>query len=288
MSDAIGNDHQNHANRSLLETLFGRARPVIAMMHLLPLPGRPLYDSRGGMAAMVDALRRDLDILQDGGVDGLLFCNEGDRPYSFRIDRAPVAAMAAVIGELRLHIRLPYGVDMLWDPMAALAVAQAVRASFVREVFTGVYDSDMGLWQPDAAAALDYRRQIGAENVRLFFNIEPEFARPVSPRPIGALAHSVVVSSLADAILISGAMAGAEADLDHIREAKAAVPNSPVLANTGVKVETVRATLAVADGVIVGTGLKHDGYTWNPVDAERVRRFMDEVHAARALVGPRS
>jgi predicted TIM-barrel enzyme len=44
----------------------------------------------------------------------------------------------------------------------------------------------------------------------------------------------------------------------------------------------------VADGVIVGTGLKRDGYTWNPVDAERVRRFMDEVHAARAFVGPRS
>jgi predicted TIM-barrel enzyme len=46
----------------------------------------------------------------------------------------------------------------------------------------------------------------------------------------------------------------------------------------------VRATLEVADGVIVGTGLKHDGYTWNPVDAGRVHRFMDEVHAARALV----
>ena len=283
MSNAGGNDHQNRAHHSLLETLFGRSKPVIAMMHLPPLPGRPLYDSKGGMASMVDALRRDLDILQDGGVDGLLFCNEGDRPYSLHIDRAPIAAMAAVIGELRPHIRLPYGVDMLWDPMAALALAQAVRASFVREVFTGVYDSDMGLWQPDAAATLDYRRHIGAEHVRLFFNIEPEFARPVSPRPIGALAHSVVVSSLADAILISGAMAGAEANLDHIREAKLAVPNTPVLANTGVKVETVRATLAVADGVIVGTGLKQDGYTWNPVDAERVRRFMDEVQAARAF-----
>jgi membrane complex biogenesis BtpA family protein len=283
MFDASGNNHQTPSSSSVLETLFGRAKPVIAMMHLLPLPGRPLYDAKGGMAAIVDALRRDLDILQDGGVDGLLFCNEGDRPYSFHIDRAPVAAMAAVIGELRPHIHLPYGVDLLWDPLAALAVAQAVRASFVREVFTGVYDSDMGLWQPDAAAALDYRRTIGAENVRLFFNIEPEFARPVSPRPIGALAHSVVVSSLADVILISGAMAGAEVDLDHIREAKEAVPGTPVLANTGVKVETVRATLAVADGVIVGTGLKRDGYTWNPVDPERVHRFMDEVHSARAL-----
>lgn len=268
-------------NNQLLETLFGHSKPVIAMMHLLPLPGRPLYDGQGGRRAIVDALRRDLDILQNGGVDGLLFCNEGDRPYPLHTDRAPIAAMAAAIGELRPHIRLPFGVDLLWDPMAALAVAQGVGASFVREVFTGVYDSDMGLWQPDAAAALDYRRQIGAENVRLFFNIEPEFARPVSPRPVGAVARSVVVSSLADAILISGAMAGAEANLDHIREARVAVPDTPVLANTGVKIETVRQTLAVADGVIVGTGLKCDGYTWNPVEPERVRRFMEEARIAR-------
>jgi membrane complex biogenesis BtpA family protein len=271
--------HSDH--RSILETLFGCPKPVIAMMHLLPLPGRPLYDNSGGMAAVVDALRRDLDILQAGGVDGLLFCNEGDRPYPLHTDRAPIAAMAAAIGELRPYIRLPYGVDLLWDPMAALAVAQAVRATFVREVFTGVYDSDMGLWQPDAAAALDYRHHIGAADVRLFFNIEPEFARPVALRSIGALARSVVVSSLADAILISGPMAGAEVDLSHIREAKSAVPTTPVLANTGVRIETVRAALAVADGVIVGTGLKHNGYTWNPVDPERVQRFMDEVRAAR-------
>ena len=108
MPDAGENDHESQSKHPLLEALFGRSKPVIAMMHLLPLPGRTLYDSKGGMGAIVDALRRDLDILQDGGVDGLLFCNEGDRPYSFHIDRAPIAAMAAVIGELRPHISLPY------------------------------------------------------------------------------------------------------------------------------------------------------------------------------------
>lgn len=265
---------------SVLEQIFGRPKPVIAMMHLLPLPGRPLYDRAGGMGAIVDALRRDLNALQDGGVDGLLFCNEGDRPYPLKTGIAPIAAMAAVVGELRPEVRIPYGVDMLWDPFAALAVGQAVRAAFVREVFTGVWDSDMGLWQPDAAAALDFRASIGGE-MRLFFNIEPEFARPVAPRPIAALARSVVTSSLADALLISGPMAGASANLEHIREAKAAVPNTPVLANTGVRIETVAETLAVADGVIVGTGLKVDGYTWNPVDPARVRRFVAEADRAR-------
>src|SRR5439155_26819725 len=106
---------------------------------------------------------------------------------------------------------------------------------------------------------------------------------PVSPRPFGVLAHSVVVSSLADVILFSGEMAGAEANLDHIRKAKVVVPGTPVLANTGVKIETVLKTLAVDDGVIFSTGLKQDGYTWNQVDAERVHQFMDEVRAARAL-----
>ncbi|MGH9175550.1 MAG: BtpA/SgcQ family protein, partial [Vicinamibacterales bacterium] len=218
--------------------------------------------------------------LQAGGVDGLLFCNEGDRPYPLRTDRAPIAAMAAAIGELRPEIGLPYGVDLLWDGMAAIAVAQAVRAAFVREVFTGVYDSDMGLWQPDAAVALDERTRIGAGNIRLFFNIEPEFARPVAPRPIGMLAKSVVTSSLADALLISGPMAGAEADMAHIEEAKAAVPTTPVLVNTGVRIETVARALAIADGVIVGTGLKRDGSTWNPVDPDRVLRFMTNARAA--------
>ncbi|HQZ91110.1 MAG TPA: BtpA/SgcQ family protein [Thermomicrobiales bacterium] len=273
------------SNPSVLEQLFGRPKPVIAMMHLLPLPGRPLYDRSGGMNAIVEALHRDLEALQAGGVDGLLFCNEGDRPYPLHTDRGPIAAMAAAIGELRPHIRVPYGVDLLWDPEAAIAVAQATRACFAREVFTGVYDSDMGLWQPNAGAALDYRDHLGASNIRLFFNIEPEFARPLAQRPIGALAKSVVTSSLADAILISGPMAGEAADVTHIYEAKQAVPDTPVLANTGVRIETVAATLGVADGVIVGTGMKRDGYTWNPVDPERVLRFMDAASAARDRAG---
>src|SRR5579884_3169599 len=56
MSNVNGNDRADTSNRSLLETLFGQTKPVIAMMHLLPLPGRPLYDSKAGMAGIVDAL----------------------------------------------------------------------------------------------------------------------------------------------------------------------------------------------------------------------------------------
>ena len=54
-----------------------------------------------------------------------------------------------------------------------------------------------------------------------------------------------------------------------------------MLANTGVKHDTVADVLAVADGVIVGSALKVDGDTWQPVDPDRARDFMDRVRATR-------
>ena len=55
----------------------------------------------------------------------------------------------------------------------------------------------------------------------------------------------------------------------------------PILANTGVKHETVADVLRVADGCIVGSSLKRDGDTWNSVDPARALDFMDRVRVLR-------
>ncbi len=268
----------------LLKELFGVEKPVIAMTHFPPLPGTPLYDEKKGVEGILESVASDARILLDAGVDALLFCNEGDRPYALKADFEAVAVMARVIAEVAPKDR-PFGVDFLWDARAPLAIALATGASFVREVFTGVYESDMGLWNTDAAALLRYRRQIGANHVRVFYNVTPEFASPLGSRTVGQRARSAVASSLADAILVSGAMAGAEPGIDALREAKEAVADlAPVLLNTGARADNIARYLEVADGVIVGSSLKVDGYTWNPVDPERVRVFMDKVRAVRAGV----
>jgi membrane complex biogenesis BtpA family protein len=265
----------------LLRELFGVEKPVIAMAHFPPLPGTPLYDEECSVAGILESVAADVEKLLDGGVDGLLFCNEGDRPYALKADFEAVAVMTHVITEVAPRDR-PFGVDFLWDPKAPIAIALATGASFVREVFTGVYDSDMGLWNTDAASLLRYRRQISAGHVKVFYNITPEFASPLGARSISMLARSAVFSSLADAILVSGPMAGAEPDLSLLQEAKLGVGDQiPVLLNTGARVENIRQFLSVADGVIVGSSLKVDGYTWNPVDAERVRTFMAAVREVR-------
>ncbi len=254
--------------------LFPSGKPLIAMAHLLPLPGTPLYDADAGMAGAVDAVRADLRILMDAGFDAVMFCNEGDRPYSLNAGYEGVAALTRVVAELAPRDR-PFGVDFLWDPRAALAVAAVTGAGFMREVTTGVYESDMGMWDTDAAGLLRERRRLGADDVAVFMNVTPEFASQIGRRTVGEVARSAVVSSLADAILVSGPMAGAEPDLDAVREAKDAVgEDAPVLVNTGAKSANIAEFLEVADGAIVGSDLKRDGYTWNPVDPERVAGFM--------------
>ncbi len=273
----------NSPTGSLLRDRFGTDKPIIAMCHLPALPGRPRHDPDAGIGRIVDSLAQDLPILHEAGVDGLLFCNEADLPYELRVGPEIPAAMAAVIGQLRSGIRLPFGVNIVWDPRASLAVARATGATFVREVFTGVYESDLGIMQPDFGAIAAYRTMIGAQDVALFGNITPEFASSLGTRTIAERAHSAAFLGV-EVILISGQITGMSINLADVAAVKAAVPETPVLANTGVRAETVAEILAVADGALVGTSLKRDGVTWNPVDRDRALRFMDAVRASRDRV----
>ncbi|WP_299288429.1 BtpA/SgcQ family protein [Thermoflexus sp.] len=266
---------------SWLREVFGVSKPVIGMVHLPALPGSPLYDAARGMEGILERARQDLHALQTGGIDAVMFCNENDRPYALRADPATVAAMAAVVGRLRAEIRVPFGIDILWDPIAALAVAHATGARFVREVFTGVYASDMGLWSPSAGEALRYRRAIGAEGVRVLFNINAEFAAPMGSRPLAEVARSVAFSSLPDGICVSGPMTSLPVRVEDLQAVKEAVGPLPVFINTGARHDNIADLLPHADGVIVGSSLKVDGITWNPVDPERVRSFMAIVRRLR-------
>ncbi|MGZ8649177.1 MAG: BtpA/SgcQ family protein, partial [Solirubrobacteraceae bacterium] len=98
-----------------------------------------------------------------------------------------------------------------------------------------------------------------------------EVATPIAPRDIGLTAKSAVFSSLAEAVCVSGGITGSEVDAEQLRRAKAAVGDgAAVIANAGVRPQTVGEMLGLADGCIVGTSLKREGNTWNEVDGERV------------------
>ncbi|HLQ18014.1 MAG TPA: BtpA/SgcQ family protein, partial [Tabrizicola sp.] len=150
---------------SRFKAVFGDRKPVIAMVHLGASPGTPLYDSARGVEGILAGARADLKALQAAGFDAVMFGNENDRPYELKVDTASSATMAYVIGRLRDEITIPFGVNVLWDPMSSFAVAAATGAAFVREIFTGTYASDMGVWAPDAGAAVRYAQRLGAGGI---------------------------------------------------------------------------------------------------------------------------
>jgi len=263
-----------------VKDLFSTQKPVIGMVHFPPLPGSPLYDDEKRMKYIKERVENDLISLQEGKIDGVIFCNENDRPYRLEANYITVAAMSEVIGELADKIKIPFGIDILWDPFAAVSVAKATGAKFVREIITGTYVSDMGLWNTNVGDLYRYKKLIDGKNISVFFNISAEFAYNLDRRPIEEIAKSVAFSSLADVILVSGPMTGVAPALENLKKVKEKV-DIPVFVNTGVNVENVSELLKIADGVIVGTSLKKDGITWNQIDKNRVVNLMKEVNKIR-------
>ena len=141
-------------------------KPLIAMAHVPALPGTPLYDGAGGLDAVIRQVRSDVEILVGAGFDAVLFCNENDRPYQLNAGLEAAAFMARVVTECRPE-GMPFGVDYLWDSRCALAVGAATGAAFVRSVATGTWESDMGLWQTDAAWMLRERRRLEVDGMAI-------------------------------------------------------------------------------------------------------------------------
>lgn len=264
-----------------LERIFGTIKPIIGMVHLAPLPASPFFNPADYPEKIVHRALSDVRALQRGGIDGILFSNEGDRPYSFKVGPETVSSMAFVIGRVFDEIEVPFGVDVIWDPYATIGLAKAVGANFARTIVSGSFASDLGIIDVKGGEVLRYRKRLGAEDIPLFAYINPEFGVPLGGRDVATIAKGLSFLSVADVFCVSGPRTGTPPTVDDIRSVKEAVPDVPVFLNTGANKENITSFLEVVDGVIVGTSLKKGGITWNPVDEARVKEFMEVVRRAR-------
>lgn len=267
-----------------IKDTFGTTKPVIAMCHLEALPGDPGYDAAKGMDWIVERARFDMLALQEGGVDAVMFSNERSLPYLTKVEPITTICMARIVAELSKELSIPFGVNVLWDPVASIDLAVATGARFVREIFTGVYASDFGLWNTNCGETIRHQHAVHGEKVRLLFNIFPESSAYLAERDMISIARSTVFNNRPDGLCVSGVTAGAETDAQVLKLVKEAVPETPVFANTGVRLGNIEAQLSIADGAVTGTTFKRDGYIWNEVDLGRVKEFMDRVKDFRSSV----
>ena len=264
-----------------LNEVFDEPKPVIAMLHLSALPGDPGFDVAAGVDAIVTRARRELARLQEGGVDGVMVSNEFSLPYLTKTEPITAITMARVIGELLPDLEIPYGVNVLWDARASIDLAMATGAQWVREIFTGVYASDFGLWDTNVGEVARHRTRVGASGVRLLYNIVPESAKYLVERDLASITRTTVFATSPDALCVSGPTAGAATDIEALRTVKENAGDTPVFVNTGMRAETAEQALSVADGAVVGTFFKRNGVFENEVDTARVRDLMSVVAGVR-------
>jgi hypothetical protein len=266
-----------------LADLFGVPKPVIGMVHLWPLPGAPGY-SGYGMQTIMDHALRDAESLVEGGVNGLIVENMWDLPYYVGTEVKPEAmtAQAVAAAEVVKSFPLPVGINVIHNGgIVCLSIAVAAGARFIRVcILTGSRLWDTGEIDHGCAADLvRKRKELYAENIQIFADVDKKHS--VSFPGLDLATHIEWTEFYgADALIVTGRMTGAAPDVEKVREAKQ-LATRPVLVGSGTNEKTIGGFLQYADGVIVGSSLKKDGVMQNPVDPERVRRFLDVVRTVR-------
>jgi uncharacterized protein len=263
---------------------FDAANPVLGMVHLPALPGSPSYDSSDGREAIRTRAAEDTRRLESGGVDGIVLENFGDAPfYPDEVPPHTVAEMTAIATELTNAVDVPVGINVLRnDAEAALSVAAAAGADFVRvNVHVGTAATDQGVLEGRAHETVRLRERIDAD-VAVLADVHVKHAAPVGEDDIRQATLETVERGRADGVIVSGPGTGAETALEDVERVSGVVSErgleAPVVVGSGVTSETVEGCLAAgADGVIVGTTLKEDGETANPVSSERVAELVGTV-----------
>jgi uncharacterized protein len=260
--------------------ILGLHKPVIGMLHVPALPGSP--NNTLSFKDIIGWVISDATALINGGIDALIIENFGDVPFYRERVPAHTATFLTTLGcAVKSHFEsVPLGINVLRnDAVTALAVAAAVHAQFIRiNIHTGARLTDQGVIQGDASETLRYRKMLGRD-VKIFADVNVKHSAPLAVRPLADDVADTIERGLADAVIVTGTATGKKTPLEDLRSAKAVAGATPVIAGSGVDVETIAGVLKLADGVIVGTALKKDRLTTNAVDPESVRRLVAAAHA---------
>ena len=268
--------------KTLFRDRYNQDKFVVGMVHTLALPGSPLYDRTGGMKRLVQQAKKEARILVEAGYHSIMYCNESDMPYLPVMAPETIAAMTDLVAECQADLDIPFGINMLIDPIASLSIAHATGGGFIRCFLTGSYVGDIGHVVPDGARVLRLRAELDAQDIALICNVTPGFSITLDNRPTPQVASGAVFLGLADSVCVSGPAAAKEADLSKIADTAQAVPDTPVLVGTGVSKDNILSMAEVSDGFIIGSSIKVDGKTLNEVDPRRAEALMRELNTVYA------
>ena len=252
------------------------------MVHVGALPGTP--DNSLTISEIIGKALSDAHILVSEGIDAIMIENMHDRPYLNRsVGPEIVAGMTAIAAELKSKCKLPLGIQILAGAnKQALAVALAAQLNFIRaEGFVFGHLADEGIMNSDAGELLRYRKQIGAEHIRVFTDIKKKHSsHAISSDLSVAETAKAAAFFLSDGIIITGSSTGQPASVEDIKNVKKSV-TVPVIIGSGIDQYNIDGYWNFADAFIVGSSLKKDGKWENEVDPVRVKQFIQKTNTLK-------
>ncbi|PKK90049.1 MAG: BtpA family membrane complex biogenesis protein [Candidatus Wallbacteria bacterium HGW-Wallbacteria-1] len=274
--------NQSNSNSKNVRPVAGLIKPVIAMIHVPALPGTP--KSILSMDQIIEATLLEAETYAKAGVDILMIENMHDVPYLNKSAGAEITAAMAIIGRnIRKAHSVPCGIQILAGANhQAMGAAKAAGLEFIRaEGFVFGHIGDEGYFDSCAGELLRYRKSIGADEICIFTDIKKKHSSHSITSDVDIVETARAAEFfLADGVIVTGASTGCEASLEEIRAVRSAV-SIPVLVGSGVTAQNVATFLLETDALIVGSHFKKKGHWSNPIDAERVKAFMDSVRSLR-------
>jgi membrane complex biogenesis BtpA family protein len=255
------------------QDLFGQRKALIGVLHLLPLPGAPLYE--GAIQKVYDQALAELEVFKRHRLDSVILENFRDMPYfPGRVPAETVAAMAAVSREVVRAADMPVGINVLRsDGEAAIAVATASGAHYVRvNVHMGAVVADQGIVQGRSQSSVRLRSALKSRAL-IFADVGVKHAAPIAGRSLEIETRDLTERGLADAIIVTGDRTGVETSVTDVDIVRRSTP-LPLLVGSGATPENIEQMLPRVNGLIVGSYFKKDGAGHNLVDESRVQRFV--------------
>ncbi|MBP3656528.1 MAG: membrane biogenesis protein [Clostridia bacterium] len=235
--------------------LFGSTKPVFGMLHL---------KSDAGMDALERA-KREIDIYLHNGVEALMVEN-----YFGSADEC-----AQVLAWLQKNMpSAMYGVNILGDAPLAFELSLRYGAKFIQ------IDSVCGHLPPAADEKLARRLSElrAAVDVCLLGGVRFKYQPVRSGRTQEE--DLVIGMQRCDAIVVTGDGTGMATPEEKIAQFRRTLGSYPLITGAGVTADTIASTLAVSDGVIVGSYLKDGHRDYGEVCEAHVRTFMEAKRAA--------
>lgn len=258
---------------------------VIGMVHCAPLLG---YKDFPGIKGVEKKFLGDLKALIDGGVDAIMIENNYDIPHFERAKRSTVPHLTDLCLKARKETEKPLGLCVLWnDYETALSIAKIANFNFVRiPVFIDRVKTDYGIFDAKADECLEFKKQIKAEDVLIFADVQVKHAKHLIKRPLHE-AVSEAIAKKADAVIITGKWTGNPPTEKDVEEAKNFAGDMPIFLGSGITPENVKKYKV--KGIIVGSYFKGDGNSEEKhyhnifsykakIKESRVKKFMENLN----------